>query len=58
VLPFAAEQRVFLRPTDDQARDDVDDLHPWAECNRQSPSFRGVVTSGDHVRQHARGQQS
>jgi hypothetical protein len=27
LLPLAAEQRVFLRPADDQAGDDVDDFH-------------------------------
>jgi hypothetical protein len=27
VLAFAVQQRVFLRAADDQASDDVDDLH-------------------------------
>jgi hypothetical protein len=35
VLPLARQQRVLLRPADDEARDDMDDSHPmrkvWAE---------------------------
>jgi hypothetical protein len=30
VLALAGEQRVLLRPADDQARDDVDDAHAYA----------------------------